>query len=464
MQQELSTEHPRRTASRGLPPLLPALGRVISRHRLFAALFGFAALLRLATSLGYRPAWVYWFDSFTYLNSAIELSPEKSWQPGGYPLLLWLLRPVHSVAAVAAVQHALGLTIGLLVYLLLRRRQAPAWVATLAAVPQLCDASFLRLEHAILSDTLFMFLMVAGVVTLLWPDKVTFWRGLCVGLLFGGAAIVRTIALPTILVAGLWPVVRRAGWRPVLATFLGAAVPLAAHGAWYASHHGSFSLTGSGSGVLLWARTMTFADCDVIRPPAAEAPLCPNGVIKDAASEYVWDPNSAINRFRGDEDTRDSLARSFAVRAILAQPLDYLRAVAGDTAIAFAWTPIAHPQRTTPAYGFAKGVWPVPGNPLLEKIRERYDPRVGVLRSVDPYAQLIVWYQYVGYLHGPLKLLIVLLGLAAVRRRPRTALLPWLMGMFLLIGPVAVLDFDHRYVLPAIPLLSLAAGALAARR
>ncbi|SDQ71022.1 Dolichyl-phosphate-mannose-protein mannosyltransferase [Thermostaphylospora chromogena] len=463
MQQELSGEDPQQTAT-GVPPMIPAFGRVVSRNRLFAAIFVLAALLRLATVLGYRPAWVYWFDSFTYLNSAIELTPEKSWQPGGYPILLWLLRPLRSVAAVVVFQHALGLAIGVLVYLLLRRRGAPAWVATLAAVPQLCDASFFRLEHAVLSDTLFMFLMVAGVVTLLWRDEVTFRRGVCVGLLLGGAAIVRTIALPTVLVAVLWLVVRGAGWRPVLAAFIGAAVPLSAHGAWYAHHHGSFSLTGSGSGVLLWARTMTFADCDVIRPPAEEASLCPNGVTKDAASEYVWDPNSAINLFRGDEDTRDSLARSFAIRAILAQPLDYLHAVARDTSIAFAWTPIAHPKRTTPAYGFAKGVWPVPDNPLLEKIQQRYDPRVGVLRSVDPYAQLIVWYQYVGYLHGPLKLLIVLLGFAAVWRRPRTAVLPWLTGMFLLVGPVAVLDFDHRYVLPAIPLLSLAAGALAARR
>ncbi|GAA0981923.1 hypothetical protein GCM10009555_050890 [Acrocarpospora macrocephala] len=70
-------------------------------------------------------------------------------------------------------------------------------------------------------------------------------------------------------------------------------------------------------------------------------------------------------------------------------------------------------------------------------------------------------------LHGPLLGVMLLLGgLGSIGRR-RAALLPWTTAAFLLVAPVAALDFDHRYVLPAIPMACLAAAlavpSLAAR-
>ncbi|MEZ0075704.1 hypothetical protein [Planotetraspora sp. GP83] len=53
---------------------------------------------------------------------------------------------------------------------------------------------------------------------------------------------------------------------------------------------------------------------------------------------------------------------------------------------------------------------------------------------------------------------ILLLGAAGAVLRPGTVALPWGAAVTLLIGPVAVLDFDHRYVLPVVPLACLAAG------
>jgi hypothetical protein len=429
----------------------------LSRHRVFAVVLAFAAAIRVITMLGYRPAQLYWYDSFTYLETAIRMTPSGAFHPIGYPLLLRLLWPFHSVALIAAVQHVMGLATGVLIYALLRRRSLPGWAAALATTPQLLGAAFLRLEHSVLSDTQFILLIVAGVTVLMWSPRLSPRAATAAGLLFALAALTRTIALPLLLLVLLVLAVRRVGWRPLAAAALAGILPLAGYAAWYRAEHGRFALTGA-DGVALWARTMTFADCSVIKPPPRLAPLCPNGTVADAASEYVWAPTASLNLLPGGRYANNDLARDFAVRAILAQPLDYLRDVARDTAIAFAWTPIAHPRRVTPAYGFSERPSSFPDQPLIEKMRREYDPGIRPLRPVPPYSTFLVAYQYPTHLRGPLLAALLLIGAAGAVWPRRTALLPWAVAMGLLIGPVAVLDFDHRYVLPVYPLASLAAA------
>ncbi|MEW1844003.1 hypothetical protein AB0392_39165 [Nonomuraea angiospora] len=438
---------------------LPSQRRLsaLADHRVFAALLLLAAALRVVTMLGYRPATLYWYDSFTYLDTAVHPAPSATFHPIGYPLLLRALLPFHSVELVAAVQHVIGLSTGMLLYAVLRRRSAPGWAAASATVPLLFDASFLRLEHAVLSDAQFIFLVVAGLAVLMWSPRLSVRAAAGAGLLFAGAALTRTIALPLLLLVVLVLAGRRVGWRPLAALVLAGALPLAGYAAWYAQHHGRFAISGA-DGVALWARTMTFADCARIQPPPDLARLCPNGTKVDAASEYVWAPGASLNRLPGDRFTHNDLARSFAIDAILAQPLDYLGDVVRDTAIAFSWTPIPHPARTTPAFGFKSGHWELPDQPLIDKVKREYDPDIRGLSSVSPYADFLIAYQYAAYLRGPFLGLILLLGLVAAVRRPRVALLPWAVAMGLLIGPVAVLDFDHRYVLPVIPVACLAAA------
>ncbi|GAA4637876.1 hypothetical protein GCM10023196_093410 [Actinoallomurus vinaceus] len=437
---------------------MPAPRRPLSGHEVFAALLTLAAALRITTMLGYRPARVYYGDSYAYLALAAHPKPSSGFQPSGYPFFLMLLRPFHSVTLVVGVQHALGLATGMLVYAALRRHGLPAWAASAAAVPQLFDASFLQLEHAVLSDALFIFLVVAAITVLMWSPGPTTRAGAAAGALLALAALTRTIALPLLLLVLAHLALRRIGWRPVLATAAAAALPIALYASWYASVYGRFTLAG-GDGVALWARTMTFANCRRIRPPAEEARLCPAGARQDAAGEYVWAADSPINRFPGGPAAANEPARSFALRAIAAQPLDYAADVAGDVSLAFHWTPARHPKRVTPAFGFAKGRWPLPDLPDAKKALASYDADVGDYRSVEPYAGFLRAYQYPAYLRGPVLAAILALGALGARRR---ALLPWTVAAALLVLPVAVLDFDHRYVLPVVPIACMAAALAAA--
>ena len=428
---------------------------VLARHRLFTALIVLAAGLRTATILGYRPGRIYWYDSYTYLQLALDPRPREELQPSGYPFLLWLLRPFHSIELVIAVQHLLGLGAGVMIYVLLRRRGLPAWGAALASVPVLFDGQMLQLEHAVLSDTLFIFLVVAAIVALMWSPRLSARAGALAGVLLALAALTRTVALPLLALVLLYLALRRAGPRALAATTTAALVPLVLYAGWYHAEYGRFRLVG-GDGVALWARTMTFADCKVIKPPPAEAPLCPNGSWQDAASEYVWARDSALNRMPGGW-ANDDLARSFAVRAILTQPLDYLGAVTRDVSLAFHWTPARHPKRVTPAFGFAKGRWGPAGVPAyaLRGLDEYAPGTTGAYHSVEPYSRFLRVYQYPAYLRGPFLAAILLLGALGLRRG---TLVPWGAAMVLLVLPVAVLDFDHRYVLPAVPFGCLAAA------
>ncbi|MET9244736.1 phospholipid carrier-dependent glycosyltransferase [Nonomuraea sp. NPDC003709] len=440
-------------------------------HGLFGCVLALAAALRVLVMLGYDTARLYWYDSFTYLDTAVRLRPQGAFHPAGYSWFLWALRPFQSVELVAGVQHAMGLAVGVMIYLLLRRRSLPAWGAALAAVPVLFDPAFVRLEHAVLSDTQVIFLIVAALLVLMWRGEVSTRAAAVAGLLLALAGLTRTATVPLLGLAALYLLLRRtawqarwqARWRATLALVVAGALPLAAYAGWYAQHHGRFALSGS-DGVALWARTMTFADCSIIRPPADQAALCPNGTVLDAASEYVWDPRASLNRLPGDRFTHNDLARAFALRAIAAQPLDYLREVVRDTSLAFTWEPVAHPKRMSPTTAFQRGSWPLPsGQPLVDQVRKEYDPDIRGMRSVEPFASILAAYPYPWFLHGTLFGVLLLAGGAGAVLRPRTALLPWSFAVFLLVAPVAALDFDHRYVLPAIPVACVAA-ALAVRR
>ena len=137
-----------------------------TEHWLFGLVLAAALALRVLVALAFRP--IMWFggDSASYLATGLRLIPDPA-RVGGYGFLLWALKPLHSFALVAAVQHLMGLAMGVLVYLLARRFGLPAWAATLATVPVLFDAYELQLEADAVPDIPFGFLVLLALYLLL---------------------------------------------------------------------------------------------------------------------------------------------------------------------------------------------------------------------------------------------------------------------------------------------------------
>ena len=320
------------------------------RHWLFGLVLAAALVLRVLTTLAFRP--IMWFggDSASYLATGLRLIPDPS-RVGGYGFMLWVLRPLHSFALVAAVQHLMGLAMGVLIYLLARRYGLPAWAATLATIPVLFDAYELQLEADAVPDIPFgLLVMLALYLLLRSPGERRPARVVPAAFLLGVSALLWPVGLALLLIllavllAAL--LIRRAGVVTVLAALLAGALPVAGYGAWFDRHEHQFSLTRS-DGVYLWSRTMLFANCAVIRPPASEQTLCPpRAGPRIASSLYIWSGKSPLLRMPGGRFSArtNPLALHFALRAIAAQPGEYAAAVGHDFALSFFWDRPVHPD------------------------------------------------------------------------------------------------------------------------
>ena len=454
------------------------LGAAARRHWLFGLALAGAIAVRILVMLAFRP--IMWFggDSASYLATALRLVPDPS-RVGGYGFFLWLLRPLHSFAVVAAVQHVMGLAIGLLVYLLARRYGLPGWVATLAAVPVFFDAYQLQLESDAVPDVPFGFMIFIALYLLLRsPAERRPSRTVPAAFVVGATAIIWPVGLALLAVLLVTLVIRRSGWLALAAAVLAGAVPVAAYAAWFDLHEHQFSLTRS-DGVYLWSRTMSFANCAVIKPPADERALCPPAGTREsrmAASLYIWDGNSPLLTMPGGRFSArtNALARNFALRAIEAQPGGYLTAVGHDVALSFYWDRPVHPDAgIVDRYQFADATtaW-VPasmraiGGGTVASDQAAYNGgRPAATRAVQPFASWLVSYQRYVYLRGTLLGVILFGGLVVmiVRRRGPGAL-PWAFAVTILVVPPMVADFDLRYLVPAIPAAALAAALAFAPR
>lgn len=444
------------------------------RHLPFAVVLALAAALRVVALIAYQG--VLWFpDSHSYLAVAVDPYPWAV-RPQGYAFFLRLLEPFHSFLVVAAVQHAMGLAAGALIYVVLRRRfRTPVWVATLCAAPVLFDAYQLELEHMLLSDTLFWFLVLVAVLLVVgWPEA---WPALAgAGLALGLATVTRSLGLPLLAVFAGYLLLRRR-WRAVAITAATCLLPVAAYAIWFHGTWGTYGLTNS-TGIFIYGRTAVFADCRIIRPPASERDLCPSSPVgqRPVSPDYIWHDGALgrMNNFPEFTPAVSARTGDFARRAILAQPGAYLDTGLSDFAKTFAPSRVVYPTRyDVSLYEFPAQVQPqklrshpMPWLTLGQAIRTyTADPHSDGLAYVDPGAAAFMRaYQKVMYLPGPpLALLLAGGGVVLLVRRRWPAALPWLGAVTLLVVPPFTASFDHRYVIPAVPLACLALGIAVSR-
>jgi hypothetical protein len=477
-----------------------AAARLFAGNRLFAVALVLALLLRVDAELGYR--WQSWFnDSWNYVDTAVTLNLDPT-RPSGYSLYLWLLKPFHSFALVTVSQHLMGLAVAVMIYALARHRfGSPSWLAVAMTLPVLYDGFEIQLEHLIMSDTLFLFLAMLAIVVLLWSPLRAggpWWRSSWLrcgvaGVLLGVSAIVRSTGLPLLPIFAVYLLLclalSRVGWRTLTASIVAFAVaglaPVVAYAGWFDSQHGSFN-TSESTGVFLYSRVMTFAECSRMQLTPDLLALCTT-VPPDQrpiAQAYIWTSVSPLDRFPPPKFSPlpNSLAEQFAVKAIESQPLAYARVVFDDTWHSFGWSRSVFPNAATYGeYLFGYHSVPIssahPADGYSSSAAAYLSGGNPVTAVVDPFATAIRVYQRYIWLPGTVYGLILLAALGGLvlawRRIGLDALLPWTCSLALIVVPAATAEFDYRYVTTAAPFACLAlamafgretAGAQLARR
>ena len=302
--------------------------------------------------------------------------------------------------------------------------------------------------------------------------------------------------MPLLPLFGLWVLLalalNRVGWRTLVASVAAFAVtafgPSVGYATWYEVQRGQFN-TSESLGVFLYSRVMTFAECSKMgQLPADLLALCTT-VPPDQrpiAQAYIWTAASPLNRFPAPKFTPlpNSLGLQFAIRAIEAQPLDYLRVTFDDTWRSFDWPRRVFPNPSTyDEYLFGyQSVTISPDHPAdgyASSAAAYLDGGNPETVIVNPFAEMIRGYQRYTWLPGTVYGLVLLFGLAGLvlawrRRGPAAgaeaeattealadpagrgndglaALLPWACSLALIVVPAATSEFDYRYVTTAVP-------------
>ncbi len=464
----------------------------------FIAALAAGAGLRLLAMLGYPGALWFAGDSYVYLGAALRLRPDQS-KTTGYSLFLRALEPFHSLTLVTGLQHLMGLGVAVMIYLLLRRAGvSPRW-ATAATLPVLLDGFEIEDEHMIMAEALFTFLVMLAMLLILWRARVPWPVALLAGLLVGYAVDVRSQGLPVLVLfpvavllrelrrSGRWSWRNAHGWLAAAVLAVGCAAPVLGYATWFHSWNGSWTLSRA-DGFYLWGRVSSFAECSVIKPPADELKICPSGSpsSRTPPGDYIWHAPQVHDLAGGPVSAaNNALLRDFALRAVQAQPFGYLHAVLSGLALSVEWPQRPYPDAGTVYYYYfhltpqvvpADHSWIPGGTAYSDAVRYGH---ATPSRVVKPFAILIDGYERVFYIYGPLFGLILVMGLGGVvrlQRRPLRlvrlarsrrggSMLPWVTAVVLLVFPIAIADFDYRYLLPVLPFACLAAGlALAPAR
>ncbi|HEX2046836.1 MAG TPA: hypothetical protein VHF27_03670 [Acidimicrobiales bacterium] len=408
----------------------PAAGEIAGRYDGVVAAVGLAVILRLLIERRSIPGVTQ--DSLIYvrLEPHAPFAPFSPTRPSGYPLVMrfldWL--PGSMLDAVTAAQHAAGVAIGVLVYLIAVRAGVRRWIAVAAAAVPLFDAYTVALEQAILAETSFTLAVVAAAYLAL--DRGASGRKLAgSGLLLGLACTIRTVGLLVVPLWLAWLLLGKVGPRRVLAGLAGAALPVVAYCTMHAVEGAGFGLVEA-DGWYLYGKVAPIADCAGADVPRAAAPLCvpPAGrsfefYLYDGASpaHQLFSGGRSVDLEEAVTPENNGLLRRFSLAVIRAHPVSFVRAVAKELV---RYLGPSDPQNELSLYG-------KPGTPVALYERWLHMP----------------WWLVPGAMAAGTALVVL-------DRRAREAALLVGIPAALVLAAAATSGFNSRYLLPGLPLLA----------
>ena len=143
----------------------------ISTHAPFLIVLAVGFMVRANLFLTYRPVAGEFSDSITYLSTSNSHLFGDASRMAGYPSFLRLVRDVFpQLSFVIGLQHVLGLATGVLLYALVRRVTDARWLSVVPAAFFLLSGDYLLLEHSLLTETLYIFLVTAGLTGLVFAS------------------------------------------------------------------------------------------------------------------------------------------------------------------------------------------------------------------------------------------------------------------------------------------------------
>jgi hypothetical protein len=446
------------------PPLPAGRRRVVWP---LVAVLAVGAAVRVYAMVGYSPSVLQWVDGIRYARIG-EGFFDEYWWPAGYPAFLLAARSVTNwLPFTIALQHALGLGAAGLLYATVRRLGAPVGVALVPAGIAALSGDFVYLEHIVMAEQLFTFMLVAGLycaVRGLVADDRRWLAAAAVVLTLAGLVRTTGLVLPFVLAAVVL-FDRRPGRRGALASagrVAAVAVVLVA-GYMGVASTGRYAGLFDMGGWHLYARIAPTADCRTFTPPRGTRFLCETTPVAERPGSfwYEWEAASPARKHFTFPDGNAELGR-FARAYITAHPLSYAKIVVKDSL-----------RSIEPSLGRDRIESGIPGDVLVFGFRlgttEQTVGRAlehkyrGVLPVRAGGAEVLDSYQRATRIAGLERLVLIalaLLGMWAARGVVRRAIvLLTLSAAAVVVLPAVTLSYDIRYALPAILPLSAAAAA-----
>ena len=301
------------------------LWRLARDHAALAVVLAVAASLRGLALVAIYPG-IWFSDTNSYIAMAATGVPSMV-RVGGYALVVAPFLEIGSAGALIVVQHLLGLALAVGLYALLLRRGVSKTLALVAVLPAALDPYLINIEHMIMSETVFHAGLAGAFAAALWSERLATREAALAGLLLGYASVVRSVAVPFVVLFAIYLLVRRVGVRRLVAFAAGWALVVGAYAGVYKVHHGELALTSWGSR-FLYAKVAPYTDCSEIPDlPASERAICPDPEHRLTPNGYLWNEGTPIKQVPVSED---ATIRSFGLRVIANDPVRYVRVVAGD--------------------------------------------------------------------------------------------------------------------------------------